>query len=594
MNHPPARPWNLCDPDPEIVTDIGRKQVVKPLLARLLANRGHTPGEPLTRHLEPTLMLLHDPDGLPDMQQAVKRLQAAIDKNEVILIHGDYDVDGVTGTTILVRLLRLLEARVEWHIPHRRKDGYSFGPHSIKKAQEVGASLIVSVDNGTSAVEVINELKDLGIDTIVTDHHEPPQGDLPEAVAIVNPKMPDSSYPFRELCGGAVAYKLAWGLCQAISGGPKVRPSLKEFLLDAMGLVAIATVGDVVPLLDENRVLARAGLKALQASPHPGTRALLQVCGLTNKTLAADDIGFGIGPRINAAGRLDTAALAVELLLEEEPVQARALAKKLEDLNQERKNMTSDLMVLAEEAASEFSDTKRWPILVLAGQGWHQGLVGIVAGRMVETHGRPTIVIGLDGETGRASARTVQGVSILELMHAGKEHVLRYGGHAAAAGCEIKAEQVGAYRDALCNAARETLSPDSFGASPLKIDAVIPLAQVGREVQEQVDRLEPFGEGNPSPVLLACNCRLAEPARASRDGKHLILKLRDGGTVLRAMGFFQGERIDELQMGEDLHIAFTPVWNEFRGERNQELRVLDFAVGEMPPLEVQGRVDAMK
>ena len=584
MNHPPARPWNLCAPDPGKVSDIERKQVIKPLLAKLLVNRGHEPGEATSRLLKPVTKLLHDPEGLPQMKEAVERLQKAVDGNEVILIHGDYDVDGITGTTILVRLLRILEARVEWHIPDRQKDGYSFGQHSIRKVKEVGATLVISVDNGTSAVDVINELADLGVDTIVTDHHEPPRGDLPRAVAIVNPKMPNCDYPFRELCGGAVAYKLAWGLCTAISGERMVRADLKEFLVDAMGLVAIATVGDVVPLLDENRVLARAGLTALQISKHAGVRALLQVSKLTNKTLAADDIGFGIGPRINAAGRLRTAALSVELLLEEDPVKAREMANNIEALNQERKDMSAALLELADKAAEEFADIERYPILVLAGQGWHQGLVGIVAGRMVEKHGRPAIIIGLDGETGRASARTVHGVSILELMHAGSEHVLRYGGHAAAAGCEIRSDQVDAYREALCNAARETLSPESFGPRPLTIDAVIPMAKVGREVQEQIDKLEPFGEGNPSPVLLSCNCRLAEPARATRDGKHLMLKVRDGGTVFRTMGFFQGERLDELKMGVDLHIVHTPVWNEFRGERKQELRLLDFAVGEVPKL----------
>lgn len=584
MNHPPARPWILCAPDPAITADIERKQVVKPLLARLLANRGHTAGEACTRHLKPTTMLLHDPEGLPDMEKAVKRLEQAIAGEEVILIHGDYDVDGVTGTTILVRLLRLLKAKVEWHIPHRQKDGYSFGEHSIRKAEEVGATLVISVDNGTSAVTVINELSDRGIDTIVTDHHEPPEGDLPRAVAIVNPKMPGSTYPFRELCGGAVAYKLAWGLCKAISGDRLVRPDLKDFLIDSMGLVAIATVGDVVPLIEENRVLARAGLNVLKISEHAGVKALLNVCKLTGKTLTADDIGFGIGPRINAAGRLDTAARSVALLLEEDPVRARTLARELEDLNQQRKHMTTEIMALAEKAAEKFLDVERWPIMVLADQGWHQGLVGIVAGRMVEKFGRPAIVIGLDGDTGRGSARTVHGVNILNLMRAGNEFVMGQGGHAAAAGCEIRADQVDAYRDAVCAAAKETLSADSLGAPPLTIDAVMPLGQVNREVFEEIDRLEPFGEGNPSPVLLACDCRLAEPARVTRDGKHLMLKVREGGTVYRAMGFFQGERIDQLQMGDPLHIAFTPVWNEFRGERKQELRLLDFAVGATPPM----------
>ena len=226
---------------------------------------------------------------LPDMEAAVERLHGAIEAGETILVHGDYDVDGVTGTTILVRLLRLLGASVEWHIPHRMRDGYSFGDHSIARAEAVGAKVVVSVDNGTSAVEVIRQLRERGIDTVVTDHHEPPRGDLPPAVAIVNPKLPGSSYPFRELCGGAVAFKLAWGLCQRVTGAARVRPDLRAFLIDSMSLVAVATVCDVVPLLDENRSLARAGLRSLAATQHAGTRALLRVCRLDKKALTASD-----------------------------------------------------------------------------------------------------------------------------------------------------------------------------------------------------------------------------------------------------------------------------------------------------------------
>lgn len=583
MNAPARRPWTLTSPSAEALAALQRLPGVTPLQARLLANRGHQADESCRGHLQQGLEL-HDPMQLPDMEAAVERLHRAVEQGETILVHGDYDVDGVTGTTILVRLLRLLGASVEWHIPHRMRDGYSFGDHSIARAEAVGARVVVSVDNGTSAVEVIRSLKERGIDTVVTDHHEPPLGDLPPAVAIVNPKLPGSAYPFRELCGGAVAFKLAWGLCQRVTGAARVRPDLREFLIDSMSLVAVATVCDVVPLLDENRSLARSGLRSLAATQHAGTRALLRVCRLDKQQLTASDVGFGIGPRLNAAGRLDSAARSVELLLCEDEGRARVLAEELEALNTQRKAMTETLLESARAQARQFGDAAEWPVLVLGAQGWHQGLVGIAAGRLVEEFGRPALVIGFDGDEGRGSARTVEGVDVLGLMHAGKEHMQRYGGHAQAAGCEARLEDLPALRDAICSAAREAGVADRSGPAPLALDAELPWGEVSESLQRQLDHLAPWGERNPEPLFLSSGIRLAEPARAVGDGKHLLLKLRDGDALLKGMAFFQGERIADLQPGVDLHVVFTPTWNEFRGQRNLEVRILDFAVGDRPRL----------
>jgi single-stranded-DNA-specific exonuclease len=271
------------------------------------------------------------------MEAAVERLARALEARELILVHGDYDVDGITGAAILVRLLRHLGARVAWHVPHRIDDGYSFGPHSVAKARELGATLVVSVDNGTSSGETIEELRAIGVDTVVTDHHEPPDGPLPNAVAIVNPKLPGSQYPFRELCGSAVAFKLAWALCQRLSGAQKVREDLRGFLLDSMGYVALATICDVVPLVDENRLLTHHGLRALSQRPTPGVRALLELAGLAGRALSAEDVGFQLGPRINASGRMDSAARALEVLLAVDDDEARRAAGVLDTLNQTRR-----------------------------------------------------------------------------------------------------------------------------------------------------------------------------------------------------------------------------------------------------------------
>jgi single-stranded-DNA-specific exonuclease len=518
------------------------------------------------------------------MAAATARIARAIEAKETILVHGDYDVDGVTGTTLLVRLFRLLGARVEWHIPNRFTDGYAFGAHSIERARSCGAKLVISVDNGTSSRETIAELASLGIDTIVTDHHEPPMdGELPPAVAIVNPKLPTSRYPFRELCGGAVAFKLAWGVCQEITGGQRVRDDLRGYLVDAMGYVAIATVCDVVPLVDENRILSRYGLRSLAASKHAGVRELLAVAKLSGRELESDDLAFQIGPRINASGRLGSARTAVELLLADDPSEAARLAREIDGLNTERKKLSAALFGEAARAADAFADVETHPVLVLAGQGWHQGLVGIVAARLVDRFGRPAVVIGLDGDSGRGSARSVAGFSVLDALHGGAEHLERYGGHEQAAGCEVRADAIDALREAVCARAREMLGVpgcQGFAAPPTWIDCEVPFDRVTTELMRELSRLAPFGERNEKPVLLATDLRLAEPPRTvGGEGSHLSLRLRRGAHVLKAMFFGAGNRAGELRMGEPLSAVFTPRWNTFRGERTLEIELVDFRTG---------------
>ncbi|MFT4538405.1 MAG: single-stranded-DNA-specific exonuclease [Planctomycetota bacterium] len=578
----PRTIWTQRTPDPETVEGLRRKLSVPSIVATLLVNRGLAEDE-AELHLTPDLARLHSPALLPGMSIATERLARAIDQGETILVHGDYDVDGVTGSTLLMKLFDHLGAKAVWHIPNRFTDGYSFGDHSIRRAQEVNAKVVVSVDNGTSAGETIAELAELGIDTIVTDHHEPPLGDLPVAIAIVNPKLKDSGYPFRELCGGAVAFKLAWGLCQQISGGDRVRSDLRDFLVEAMSLVAIATVCDVVPLVEENRILASFGLRSLSQSSSPGVRALLKVAKLTDRRLSGEDVGFQIGPRINASGRLGSAETAVELLLAKTDSEAAELASTLDDMNVERKRIERELLEEALQQAEEFQDIERWPVMVLAGQGWHQGVIGIVAARMVTRYARPALVIGLDGEEGRGSARSVPGFSVLQVMHAGADQMMRYGGHAAAAGCEVKADQVPALREALCNEARRLLGGGAYPPAELSIDCEMSFAHWTPELMRQVDRLEPYGEANEKPIFLSRDMRLAEPPRRVGQARdHLALQLRCGMTVLRAMAFGMGHRADELEMGLAMELVYTPRWNTFRGTTNLEIGVHDFRTERTP------------
>jgi single-stranded-DNA-specific exonuclease len=574
---PPLPRWTLRQPDDVAVDTLMRTQRISRIAATLLVARGITEPAAASAHLEPRLGALHDPSALPGMKAATQRIAAALERKEMILVHGDYDVDGVTGTALLMRLFEMVGARACWHIPNRFTDGYSFGPHSIEKARATGATLVISVDNGTSATETIGALRDIGVDTIVTDHHEPPPGELPPAVAIVNPKLPGHDYPFRELCGGAVAFKLAWGVCQELSGASKVREEFRRFLVDAMAHVAIATVCDVVPLVDENRILAHFGLRSLENSTTPGIVALLEVAGLRGRRMLAEDVAFQIGPRINASGRLGSAQKAVELLLARDTETAGRLALELDELNVERKRIELALLQEAVRACEPFTDRDEYPVIVVAGQGWHQGVVGIIAARLVSRYERPAIVIGLDGSSGRGSARSVPGFSVLAVLDGAAAHLVKHGGHEQAAGCEVEASSIDALRAAACARAREILGETGFPPREVRIDHALPFHQVTTDLMKEIERLQPFGERNEKPILLSSDVRLAEPARAlGADGTHLMVKLRSGDHVLKAMAFGKARRMSELSMGAPIDVVFTPKWNVFRGETNLELELHDF------------------
>jgi single-stranded-DNA-specific exonuclease len=546
------------------------------VLASLLVSRGHSDAEAAERHLAASPMSLHDPFLFPDMRAATERVARAIRDGETILVHGDYDVDGVTGTALLMRLFRELGAKAEWHIPNRLKDGYSFGPHSVERARASGAKVVISVDNGTSAHAVIAELASHGIDTIVTDHHEPPAGPLPEAVALVNPKLEGSTYPWRELCGGAVAFKLAWGIAQEMSGGRRASEPLRAFLEEATALVAIATISDVVPLVDENRVFARYGLRALAQSRAPGLRALLEVAGLAGRALASDDVAFQVAPRINASGRLGSAEQAVRCLLATDAASAREHAQRLDALNRERKEIEAAVLAearVAARAAVERGD----PVLVLAGQGWHQGVVGIVAARLVEDFGRPAIVIGLDGDAGRGSARTVEGFDVLGALSGAAPHLERYGGHRQAAGLEVLGANVDAARVAILSRARDMLGEQGLEQPDLWIDCELPFPEMNTTTMRHLDRLTPFGTQNEKPRFLSRRVYLAEvPRQVGSTSDHLLLALRQGEHRLRALGFRMGMRVNELRLGTPVDAVYTPRWNTFRGETSLELELVDF------------------
>jgi single-stranded-DNA-specific exonuclease len=400
----------------------------------------------------------------------------------------------------------------------------------------------------------------------------------------VNPKLHDSAYPFRELCGGAVAFKLAWGLCQTVTGAEQVRPDLKKFLAEALAYVAIATFCDVVPLQGENRILAHYGLRTLSRTGQAGLRALLQVSGLDDgRKLRGDDIGFQIGPRINAPGRLETAAATVEVLISDDPVEAMKLANRMEDFNVKRKAMQATLSAEVLKEASNLGPTSEAPVAFLAGAGWHQGLVGIVAARVAETLNRPAFIAHIEGDEAVGSVRSVPGVNALEILRGAEGIYTRGGGHAAAAGFTVPTAKIEEMRTALYAKALELHPGGEYPPSPLLIDAELPFDEVTGETMLCLDSLEPYGQDNEAPVFISKDVRLAEPPQIiGADRSHMKFTIRSGSHTLKALAFGMAHRIEELQMGESLHVVYRHSWNTFRGQTNLELQVLDFACGPCP------------
>ncbi len=478
-------------------------------------------------------------------------------------------------------------------MPHRLDEGYGLNDEALATLASRGAELVITVDCGAASPREAATAKRLGLELIITDHH-PFGAEMPEAAAIVHPLLPSElsglpPYPFPGLCGAGVAFKLAWALCQQASQAKRVGERMKNFLVQALGLAAMGAVADVVPLgvvngCFENRILVRHGLKSLKHQPTPGIEALLKVTKLAeNSELSSEDIAFAIAPRLNAAGRLGQATLGVELLTTESPDRAQALAEYLHELNSSRESLERSVYLAASKQAQEF-DLENDRALVLAGRGWHAGVIGIVAGRLAEKHHRPVIVISLDElglKPGVGSARSVPGFDLHEALAECSSRLVSHGGHAAAAGLKIDAQWVEAFRGEFCEHAAGVLA----GASPvaeLRIDGETTLSMLTLESLSQMERLAPFGHGNPRPVLAVSDVELAEPPRKIGGGeRHLSLKVRQHGAVMRGVAFGGGEWAEALAAVDGpLSLAFRPVINEFKGRRTVEMQVVDWRVSD--------------
>lgn len=576
--------WRIRPHDVGLIAQMERSAGVPPVVAQLLVCRGILNPDDVRVFLDSKLSGLRDPELLPGITDAASRVHEAIKQNRRIVIYGDYDADGMTATAILYNCLTMLNADVGYYVPNRLDDGYGLNNEALKTLASRGASLVITVDCGISAIEQADTARELGLELIITDHHQLADR-LPDAAAIVHPRLPGHSYPFAGLCGAGVAFKLAWAICQRASDAKKVQPHMREFLMSAIGLAAIGTVADVVPLVDENRILVKHGLWSLQQAPGLGIQQLSRVTKLDQKSaLSSEDIAFMLAPRLNAAGRLGQAQLAVELLVTKDDSRAKSLAEYIHELNSSRDSLERSIYKQAATQLKEQFDPEADPALILAGHGWHAGVIGIVAGRMAEKYNRPTIIISLDElgvKAGTGSARSACGLDLYQALASCEQHLKSFGGHVAAAGLSIDESEVDAFRAAFFEyAENETSNEDRV--PELCVDVEAPLSQLTMRVVKQIEQLAPFGQGNPRPVLCAGDVELAEtPRRMGGGDRHLSIKVRQHQATLRGVAFGKGEWADELaQVDGPIDIAFRPVINEFRGRHNVELHLLDWRVSQ--------------
>ncbi|MCA9192900.1 MAG: single-stranded-DNA-specific exonuclease RecJ [Planctomycetales bacterium] len=574
--------WKFKPYDPGAVQDLERSCQVSPLLAQLLWRRGIIEPDSIRRFLHAKLVDLRAPELLPGIDAAAQRILLAIEKQEQIVIYGDYDADGMTATAIMYRCLKHLNAQVSYHLPNRIDEGYGLHSEAMEKLAARGKQVVVTVDCGIASPGPARRAKELGLSLIVTDHHR--YGDeLPVAEALVHPALPGSDYPFPGLCGAGVAFKLAWALCQRHTGQAKVTKRLRDFLMEAVGLAAIGTVADVVPLIDENRVIVRNGLKTLKTHARDGLQSLMKLAKLDDKKeLCAEDIAFSLAPRLNAAGRLGQAQLGVELLVTEDPQRASALADYLQELNENRNKLERSIHLSATKQLKEVHDIEADSGFVLASPNWHPGVIGIVAGKLAEKYHRPVVMIALDKlgiRPGIGSARSPNGVNLHLAIQQCQDLIISGGGHAAAAGLKIEEPNVGAFRAAFLDAVDIQSSVANHEAE-LEIEIEAALGQLDFALVAQMEKLSPFGQENPRPLFYASQVQFTDLKLLGASGKHMAMQVTQFGAQMRAVAFGNAEEwLPALgAINDPLDIVFRPVINEFRGYRNVELQLVDWKI----------------
>ena len=546
----PAR-WNFPEIDPERARWLSAQLKVAPLTARILVKRGYADPESARRFLQPSLDSLHDPFLMKGMDAAAQRLLQAVRNHEKILLYGDYDVDGTTSIVLLSKVLQMAGIDAGFHVPHRLKDGYGMRLEVIKEAALNGTRLIVSVDTGIRANEVVKYARELGVDVIVTDHHLP-EAEIPPAVAVLNPNQPGCEYPEKNLCGAGVAFKLVQALLRLLEIPPaRVRRLTESFLK----IVAIATVADVVPLVGENRVIVKHGLRGLTDTSNVGLRSLLGVAGFQpGEVPTAGQVAFRLAPRINATGRMDSAANVIELFLTSDETRAGELSILLDEFNKERQEVERTIL------AAALKETEEWPVdderraLVFAGEGWHRGVAGIVASRLVERFHRPVFVLEIDPEKNQAvgSGRSVPSFHLLDALESMPDLFVKFGGHRQAAGLTLAADRLDEFKRRFSLYARDRLAVEDL-CSRYEIDAELELRELTPSTAREVLSLGPFGYGNPSPVLAVRGATLREPPSILKE-KHLKFFLSKDRYPLLCKAWNWVERLDEFPQDSQTRI----------------------------------------
>lgn len=547
---------------------------VSPVTARLLSIRGLDDPLSARRFLFPSLDDLLDPQRLTDLPVAVDRILRAIENKERIAIHGDYDVDGVTSTVILRRALELLGADVTHFIPERLRDGYGLQPASIDRLHALGVALVISVDCGIRGVEAATRARELGLDLIITDHHEPDTA-LPQALAVINPKRHDCSYPDKNLAGVGVALKLVQALC--------IRTGHTSWLPAFVKVAAIGTLADVVPLQGENRVIAKLGLEMLSRGPHKvGLRSLLDVCGLIGKEIDSYHIGFVLAPRVNAAGRMSSPDIAARLLLASDEAmreEARELAQQLDTENIRRQQEEADIVAAARKAVETDLEIGSRTVIVVAGEGWHRGVIGIVASKLVDAFHRPAIVISTDGDVAHGSCRSIPSFNMLAALESCPDVMSKFGGHKQAAGLTMASDRVRELRARVNDYADGCLQPDDLRPR-IWIDGTLGFRSIDEQMASELTSLAPFGAGNPRPIFRTSGVEIVDGPRRVKE-RHLKMAFRQDGRVMRGIAWRASER-EEFVAGHKtaIDLAFSLEQDTWEGERYLQLSVADFKAPE--------------
>lgn len=565
----PAAVWEHLPCDDDRAAALARELDIDRVVARLLVLRGVTAVDAASDFLNPSLDHLHDPFLLTDLRVGVERLLAAVARGERIAVHGDYDVDGITSTVILRRMIELLGGDVVHWIPERLRDGYGLQPEAIERLHGRGVRVIVTVDCGIRSQQAGRRARELGVDLVITDHHEPEQA-LPPALAVINPRRGDCRYPDKDLAGVGVALKVVQGLCAKAGRG--------RWLPGFLKLAAIGTVADVVPLRGENRVIARLGLEQLTRGPHTvGLQALLDVSGLAAKKIGSYEVGFVLAPRVNAAGRMNTPDLAARLLLAADPGlagEARRLAERLDAENAKRREEEAEILRDARRRITKDPAVAAHSALVVWADGWHRGVIGIVASKLVDEFHRPVVVLSVDGAAAHGSGRSVRGFDLLAALEQCADLFDRFGGHRYAAGLTMPAARLPEFRARLAEYANERLGPADL-VPRLAIDAPLPLAAIDGRLLAALGALEPFGVGNRRPVFHAQAVEVVDGPRIVKQ-RHLAMTVRQGRARFRGMAWRAADRADLVRARRAaLDVAFSLTENTFRGDTSIELAVAD-------------------